>query len=81
MVMLGTISARDKPATVPVRLPTHTDFCWLAALSKTDIKKTRRHIFRCKAFGVLYPFISGMFVFMDGCSRGHDHTGKQRASE
>lgn len=32
------------------------------------------------AFGVLFPFISRMFIFMDGCRRGHNHTERRRAN-
>lgn len=84
-VLFGSISARDIPATVPIRQPTQRAdlptcagwLCWV----KADMKENSRQIFffRCKAFGVLFPFISRMFVFMHGCSRGHNHTEKQIA--
>lgn len=85
-VILGSISARDKPATVPVRHPTQranlpTCAGWMHWV-KTDTKKKSRQLFRCKAFGVLFPFISRMFFFFSwmAAGRGHNHTEKQRAN-
>lgn len=82
----GTLTARDKnrkkknkkyslTPTQRANLPACAG--WLSWV-KADIKKNTRQTFQCKACGVLFPFIGRMFVFMDGCRRGHNHTEKQR---
>lgn len=77
----GTLTARDKKEKQK-QSDSHpksqsANLCWLSWV-KADIKKNTRQTFQCKACGVLFPFIGRMFVFMDGCRRGHNHTEKQR---